>query len=631
MAPNALRITQIFPLRTLARSTGHDVEFFITTELVFCARVALRALPVPSPPLPLPHCTRIFFPVDPALTFGRFREALVVDDDPAMLRLLTTWLAEAGFQVTQASDGCEALAAVENRPPHFLITDWQMPGLDGIELCRRIRQMSSPHYTYILFLTARSGAQNVIEGLGAGADDFLTKPIQQQELLARLHAGVRVLELEASLSQLATTDSLTGLMSRAAFRSGLSQEWSRVIRHDTPISCVMFDIDFFKRLNDSYGHHRGDELLKKVAALLRAQSRDHDLLCRYGGDEFGVLLPHTTEAEAAAWAERLRLSLLEVLFPSLADVPQISASFGVAERGGPVLTQDDLVNWADRALITAKQAGRDRVICASTLFAPGITAERIPVRRASPFDGVSAAAVMTPLAACLHQHHTVAQVIDFFVSHRVNSAPVIDEEGKLVGILSEKDLMTVIPLTDAWHRPIHSIMTHNVVCYEDHAPVSAINEFLCRVPIRRVVIIKDGKPIGSISRSSLLRWYSNWMNGRPVQDAPPAGEAAAPPPADGLYDLRARLGNASRALWQQSTELMLTINEAAEDLVPHVVGGASRVQELALELLSLAGLCQATVSQLRRDRPSDSSSADDRNGFNPPRQIEEQNAPALWS
>jgi len=247
------------------------------------------------------------------------RKVLIADDDPAILRLLTHWLEGVGYEVRQANDGAEALAAAREDCPHFLITDWEMPNLDGIELCRRMREEGFPHYVYSVLLTGRSDEGDNIVGLEAGADDLLTKPVSAPELLARLRAGARVVELENQLVSLARTDPLTGIPNRWVFFEHFERELQRASRHELPLTCVLVDIDFFKTINDTHGHVVGDVILKAFARALAQQCRPSDYICRYGGEEFCVLLTDTSEENGALWAERIRAALHEIASPSAAS------------------------------------------------------------------------------------------------------------------------------------------------------------------------------------------------------------------------------------------------------------------------------------------------------------------------
>ncbi|MDZ4821168.1 MAG: diguanylate cyclase [Planctomycetota bacterium] len=527
------------------------------------------------------------------------RKVLIVEDDPAQAWLLRQWLEQDGYIVQHTDDGLHAMDLIRQDCPDFLLTDWLIPGLDGVQLCREVRALNTPHYIYILLLSVRTLTEDIVEGLAAGADDYLSKPLSHGELLARMRAGQRVLSLEAGLNQIAQTDGLTGLATKRKLHEMLNREWPRAERNGKPIACVMIDIDFFKHINDTIGHQTGDEIIRAAADCLTRHTRESDVICRYGGDEFCAVLPETNEPQAAAWAARVRSLMANISIPSLHDSMRISASFGVAERNMLLESPFELIELADQALLGAKKAGRDRVVMASQLHgAHGLIGSGLGTgsMAGSPFAGVLAREIMTPLLATIRKSDPVNRVVDLFINHRINSAPVVDDEGKLIGMLSEKDLMAVIPLTDAWKRPIETIMTHNVVCYEEDSPAATINEFLCRVPIRRVIIVSEGKPCGSISRSSLLRWYGNWIAQRGNQ--PVVGgestlaqqeEAAAPEKQLDLDHPRIRL--TAEALCRQAEEITAHLHEANDELLARIVGGTSRIQELAIELLSLAHVC----------------------------------------
>lgn len=450
-------------------------------------------------------------------------KALVCDDDPAMQRLLSRWLQKAGIPTRAVSDGQEALEAIELECPDFIITDWEMPRIDGLELCRQVREMVLPHYVYILFLTVKNARAEMISGLEIGADDFLTKPVSEGELLARLRSGSRVLTLERRLSLMAHTDSLTGLLTHRSFYEAVAKEWHRSRRLSLPMSCVMMDIDFFKQINDLYGHPAGDSVLKSVSEVFLDTCRASDTVCRYGGEEFCFLLPETNENDAAILAERMRVRLASLHIPFGTPLLRITGSFGVAQARDDMSNSESLVDLADQALLCAKRAGRDRVIRYSSLVDAVEPLDCVAERHDGIFQGVVARDVMSPLIAPLYEDETIDHAARFLLMHGIPSTPILSSTGELAGFLSEKDLMAAMAAPDCWQRPVRSVMRPNVISYQEDTPIRIIYDFLARVSVRRVVIMREGRPSGTISREALLRWTRNQIL-RPGGSAPSVAE-----------------------------------------------------------------------------------------------------------
>jgi diguanylate cyclase (GGDEF)-like protein len=515
---------------------------------------------------------------------------LLVDDDPAMLRLIGKWLESAGYQVSRAGDCRTAIELITAERPAILVADAEMPQMDGIELCRWVRSQHLPTYLYTILLTVRGDSDEMVQCFESGADDFVKKPVDRNELLARLRSASRVTDLERQLNQIANTDSITGLATRRTLMSGLEREWKRSERHDLPLSCVMLDIDFFKRINDTFGHAAGDEVLRRVGQLLLRESRATDIAGRYGGEEFCLGLPDTTEDQAAACGERIRQLIAAEPF-TFDDKPlQVTASFGVAQRLADMRTPDQLVEQADQALLVAKRSGRDRVITCRSLLAAEVPGND----RKDPAEllrGIAARTVMTSIVAPLHEDDTVATAADYFLRLRIHIAPVVDASGQLCGILAERDVMAVMLGRDWWKTQIKDAMKRNVVCYEEQTPALTIYEFLGRVTIRSVVIVNRGRPTGLISRDSFLRFFINTLAvHRTAEIFPDIDEAER-----ALLDLTAQLPPENRivqAVRQMAAEADdLERRMAGEDstnLVPCVVGGASRMQELVNDLLALS-------------------------------------------
>jgi len=294
---------------------------------------------------------------------------LLAEDNLGLRRLLEDLLARWGYQVLTALDGSEAWQLLQScDAPQLAILDWKMPGMDGPELCRKVRQQDRP-YTYIVLLTSQQGDEDLITGMDAGADDYVTKPFNHNELRVRLRAGRRIVELQNELmatrevlQHKASHDSLTGLWNHGEIIGLLRQELARARRREEPLGVVMADLDNFKKINDSYGHLVGDEVLRSVVQRMQAQIRPYDSIGRYGGEEFLMVLPECCRECSATLAERVRLSICsEPIATSEAAIP-VSISLGVVS----VVSDWDwdenaVIKAADAALYRAKQSGRNRV------------------------------------------------------------------------------------------------------------------------------------------------------------------------------------------------------------------------------------------------------------------------------
>jgi two-component system chemotaxis response regulator CheY len=290
---------------------------------------------------------------------------LLVDDQKTTGMALSQILAGLGHEPRLVAGGAVAWDLIEREDWRLILTDWMMPDMDGLELCRRIRAREGGPYRYIVMLTVKTDRSDRLEGLEAGADDFLTKPVDKDELIIRLAIARRILAVQAELEEknarlveLASTDPLTGLGNRRRLDAMMEDASLSVDRYRS-YSVVSLDIDHFKSYNDLYGHGAGDEVLRVVAGLLRTGTRAGDSVVRTGGEEFVIVMPRTDSQEVSAVAERLRRSIEGYPW---ADRP-ITASFGVATAcGSPEgAGMADLLELADRALYRSKRSGRNRV------------------------------------------------------------------------------------------------------------------------------------------------------------------------------------------------------------------------------------------------------------------------------
>jgi diguanylate cyclase (GGDEF)-like protein len=298
---------------------------------------------------------------------------LLAEDDPISRRLFEKFLVKEGFSVTSVENGRQALELFRQQFFPIVLTDWQMPEMEGPELCRAIRDENPDRYVFIIMLTSKGSKEDIISGLGAGADDYLTKPAHHAELVARIKSGVRILELEKSLKAavdeihlLSITDPLTGIYNRGHINERLPQEIRRALRYGRDLSLLLCDIDHFKRVNDTYGHLAGDAVLKQFANCLTGTIRQQvDWAGRYGGEEFIVVLPETGQAGALILAERLREAVERCVTRVEDDPVSVTTSIGVtgfsAQNNPTAVTAEILLKQADSLLYQAKQAGRNQV------------------------------------------------------------------------------------------------------------------------------------------------------------------------------------------------------------------------------------------------------------------------------
>lgn len=288
-------------------------------------------------------------------------KVLVADDSPISRHLLQVSLCSSGYETHLVADGPEALQMLEQEDgPKLAILDWMMPNLDGVEVCRAIKMRAAEPYVYIILLTAKGRQEEINEGLEAGADDYITKPFDLQELKARLRVGRRILELHEQLASQARHDSLTSLLNRSAILEVLQKELIRSIREKTPVAAIMTDLDHFKDVNDTYGHLAGDAVLREASRRLSASLRASDAVGRYGGEEFLIVAPSCGAAGGADLAERLRESICGVPIDASGRTIVVTMSFGVAATC-ELKQVNQLLHMADEALYAAKKAGRNRV------------------------------------------------------------------------------------------------------------------------------------------------------------------------------------------------------------------------------------------------------------------------------
>jgi diguanylate cyclase (GGDEF)-like protein len=302
---------------------------------------------------------------------------LIVDDHEDNVELLKARLEARGYQTETATNGQQALDQVAANPPDLMLLDVMMPEVDGIEVARRIKANPRLPFIPIIMQTALDATESKVEGLDAGADDYITKPINFAELEARVNSLLRIKALQEDLAQrerqlaemndrlrhISQTDALTDLDNRRYVEERLAEMFGHAARFGESLGCVMCDIDKFKPVNDTYGHQAGDAVLRQFAAILRQEAREVDRVGRYGGEEFIFLLPGANAEAAAVFAERVRAAVEACTFTIPGRTLQRTVSCGVAAWPHPgIESSDALVKAADDALYVAKETGRNRVV-----------------------------------------------------------------------------------------------------------------------------------------------------------------------------------------------------------------------------------------------------------------------------
>jgi len=305
-------------------------------------------------------------------------KVLVADDMPLNRKLQKTYLREVGYQVVLAEDGIDALRKIREESPDLVLLDVMMPRMDGFQVCRHIKNNLLTRSTPVILVTALNEIEAKIKGIEAGADDFISKPFNKLELMARVKSLLRIKHLnkelqskiyllekaQKKLKKLAITDGLTGVFNHRFFKEQLIKEIIRADRHKKQISIIMLDIDYFKSYNDTHGHPAGDSVLKSIAEILIKNIRNIDIAARYGGEEFAIILVETDKTSAGIVANKLKRLVEDYKFQYERTQPngKITISMGVATFPDNGKTPDDLISLADQRLYRAKKQGRNKVV-----------------------------------------------------------------------------------------------------------------------------------------------------------------------------------------------------------------------------------------------------------------------------
>jgi putative two-component system response regulator len=412
-----------------------------------------------EPPLALPA------PVVQQGSDQRPCKILVAEDDPLLLAKLVELLAVTGEQILTAASGNEAMKLWDEHSPRIVLSDWVMPEKDGVDVCRYIRARSGISPSHFIMLTSHSDKGRLLEAYDAGVDDFLSKPFDTEELLARVRAGIRKAKLHddlvrkatgsqalnaqlavvnSRLERLSLTDELTGLFNRRHAMSRMDEQWALAERYGRPLSIASIDIDHFKRVNDTYGHDAGDAVLRRVAVILRDKSRGTDAVCRVGGEEFLIIYPQQTVQEVSIGAERCRTAVEQHTFDIGEVEIKLTISIGIASRA-PEMTQcADLLRVADQALYAAKHSGRNKICTAEPTTKEAPMNPKLPVSNDQPSLSVPPMDPVALLKRCGGDAKFAAAVTARF------SAQASGEVKKIAAALSSGD-------ADTMSRTAHSL------------------------------------------------------------------------------------------------------------------------------------------------------------------------------
>ena len=418
-----------------------------------------------------------------------------------------TLAARLGNSVQQVADWQLASAALDVHSPEVLIVDSQPNPQAALEFCGSADRRARSSHPYTFLMVGRPTPQELTDGLEAGVDDFLEKPIVHGELLARLRAAARLLEFDRRVAQQASADPLTHLPSHALFCDLLRSVLSPTNLHREPATCVLADIDYLGRINYLYGYPAGDKVLREVGELLVGLCRPSDFAASFGGGRFGILLNETSDDEAVTWTDRVREALAETGF-SVGDTTErhaserLTASFGIAALQCGLEDPKEVIDRAAGALKAAKHSGRDCAVrygefdgdaeAWADFGAPG-----------KLFNCTVARHIMTPCTTVLHGESTIAAAADLFRRTGAEALPAIDQDGKMAGLLLKQSVLSGPTGVQLASLQVRDLLTSDVPVYDEQTSFTTLRDFFTHDSRSLVVIVDDGVPTGFVTPNSL--------------------------------------------------------------------------------------------------------------------------------
>ncbi|MEQ8210383.1 MAG: diguanylate cyclase [Lacipirellulaceae bacterium] len=435
---------------------------------------------------------------------------LVVEDDPVDRHALGRALdgSPLEFELLEAETLAEGIASLRANRVDVVMLDLGLPDGDGLVNLAAIQE-ADPRVPVVI-LSGRVDESIALEAVKAGAQDFVNKVDLTTESAVRVISyaierkltETRLREGVSELEHAAQVDPLTGLLNRRAFLQHLDRVEQKSRSERLPVSCAMLDIDYFKHVNDTYGHPIGDEALRIVASLLLHESRAGDLVCRFGGEEFCVILLNTDERAAFAWADRVRKTLAETIVKTQRCDLQVTVSLGVAQASRDINALSELVDKADQALLASKQRGRNRV----TTYSEVLSSREVVTEVATDeTDRTTLGELAYSPISCLLLTDEISRAADRLLELRVPAMPVVDGAGRFVGLVSEKELLQAIPEDGHWCGTIEKIVDRTAMGFPSDAKLSFVREFMIRTQTAQVAVVLEQRPIGLLTLEDLLK------------------------------------------------------------------------------------------------------------------------------
>lgn len=444
-------------------------------------------------------------------------DVVIIDHGSTSLKLIATWLRGAGMNIRLCSDFVSAKELIRDNCPMVVLTDWGKELATGEKFFHWIREEHLPEYVYTMVLADEGSLREPSHAYRLGIDDVISHTISREELLARINSAGRVIELENHLRTIERNDPLTGLATLRYLNDQLKREWMRARNYHLPISCVLIDIDDFSTINQEHGVEVGDRLIQQLARTIASEGRNVDYFCRLDCDRLLLVLPECAEINAFRTAKRIEMLVDKIRIEAGGREIGFTVSMGVAQRDNNVPNLEALIDNAEIALKVAKRSGKRHVIClrhcqesAGAMTSDDQVRERL--------EHLSASKIMTTPIMTVLETDTASTAAQLLLKHRFNSAPVIDGEGNLVGVISEKDLMQAFRQPDAGRTLVAEIMLRDVVRFDENEPAIHIYEYLSQAAMRRVIIVSDTRPVGVISRGNCLRWVHQLDNDPGLND-----------------------------------------------------------------------------------------------------------------